>query len=905
MTSQRPNPDALLARVQAEESIARRGKLKIFFGYAAGVGKTYAMLTAAQREKAAGVDVVIGYVEPHGRLETEALLAGLEVLATRQVPYHGVLLKEFDLDAALARQADLILIDELAHSNADGARHAKRWQDVEELIESGVDVWTTLNVQHVESLNDVIAQITKVLVRETLPDAVLEKADEIELIDLTPEELVLRLQAGKVYLPVQAERALANFFQRGNLLALRELSLRQAAHRLHQDVEAARQSRAEREPWATREKILVCVGPSPSNARILRAAKRMTVAFGGEWLALAVDEGGDPSRRARELTALNLQLAEHLGAETHMLIGQNVVRTLLDFARSRNVTKIVAGKTALPWWRRLLRRTLVEELLAQSGEIDIYVIKGEGADAKMPKTLDAPQARAPWTSYAYASGVVLIVALLSWLSHHVLQWPEANTVMIFLAGVAFVATRCGRGPALSATLLSVLIFDYYFVLPYNTFAVSDTRYVITFGVMLGIGLLISAMAARQRERLHASQVQEQRTSRLLRMTRQLSEVSGADFLLQVAGRQLREFFGGESVVFLREAEGNLTLRMGSQTSLAAEPMNATVATWVANHGRLAGLQTDTFPSATALFVPLIGSQRTIGALGVRPTDLGLFQNPEQRRLVEACASLIALSIERDQSVLEAQQAQLEMQAEQLRNSLFSSVSHDLRTPLTVISGHASNLREQLLHQATPQQAEILQTLVRESHQLVRLVENLLDMAKLESGLLELNRQWQVLEEIIGSAIERLRRELGDRKIAVDLPIDFPLIHVDGLLLEQVLANLLENVARYTPPDASIQILARTLGPAIELVVSDNGPGLPPNCETKIFEKFYRGASATADGRRGVGLGLAICQGMITAHGGRIVAANRASGGAKFMITLPCQQQSPNVTAPQDYSAKPH
>lgn len=901
MNNQRPNPDELLARLQAEEAGSRRGKLRIFFGYAAGVGKTYAMLEAAQRERTAGVDVVVGYVEPHGRVDTEALLQGLEAIPPREIPYRSVILREFDLDAALARHPRLILVDELAHTNAEGSTHAKRWQDVEDLLEAGIDVWTTLNVQHIESLNDVVAQITRVVVRETLPDAVLERADEIELIDLTPEELMLRLQAGKVYLPTQAERALKSFFQKSNLVALRELSLRQAAHRLHQDVEAARLVRADRDPWATTERLLVCVGPSPTSARIIRTAKRMAAAFAAEWLAVAVNTGNTGlTSAAQELTSRNLQLAEQLGAETHTLIGRNVAEVVLEYARSRNITKIIAGKTAQPWWKRLFFRTVVEELLEHSGEIDVYVITGEGgevAPAQQP-----PQARPvpiPIKHYLATAAVVAICALLGWAGHSLrlargAPGGEANIAMVFLAGVALVATRFGRGPAIMASIVSVLVFDFCFVPPYGTFAVSDTEYLITFGVMLGIGLLISTLAARQRAQLQASQEQEQRTARLFRMTRQLSELSGIDFLLQTAGRQLKEFFGGEIVVYLREPDGSLALRLGQNTSVAKNPTNAIVARWAADHDRMAGLNTDTLPNATALFVPLVGSQRTIGALGVRPDDLARFRDPEQRRLLETCASLTALSIERDQSVLTAQDAEVQMRAEQLRNALLSSVSHDLRTPLAAIAGIASNMREALLSRTNPREQEMLQTLVAQSHQLVRLVENLLDMAKLESGSTVLNRQWHVLEELVGSALARVRQELSSHIVKVQIPESFPLILVDGFLLEQAFVNLLENASRYTPAGTEIEISARSVGNRIEIHFADSGPGLPPGTHEKVFDKFFRATTATADGRRGVGLGLAICQGIIQAHGGSITATNRPAGGADFMISLPCKQQSPQA-----------
>lgn len=904
MPDSRPNPDQLLARVRADDERARRGKLRIFFGYAAGIGKTYQMLSAARRERDAGVDVVVGYVEPHGRAETEALLSGLESIPTRSVSYRGVTVREFDLDATLARRPRLALVDELAHTNAEGSRHAKRWQDVEELLAAGIDVWTTLNVQHVESLNDVIAQITGVVVRETLPDVVLERADEIEIIDLTPEELVARLQSGKVYLPAQAERALLSFFQKSNLVALRELALRQAARRLHQDVEAARQARSPVEPWATNERLLVCVGPSPSSAKIIRTAKRMAAAFGADWLAVAVAAGGEgPAALAsRELTSRNLRLAERLGAATHTLIGRNIAETVIEFAQSNNVTKIIAGKSALPWWRRAVRRTVVEELLKHSGEIDVYVISGEGERAAGSGHVAVRETRPPYRQYAAALAVVVACGVLAWLSQHLLSWPEANTAMIFLAGVALMATRFGRAAALATLVLSVIVVDLFFVLPYGTFAVSDARYLPTFGVMIGIGVLISVLAARQRSQLRVSQEQERRTAKLFRMTRQLSELSGTDFLLQTTGKQLSEFFGGEVVVYLREDNGALSLRIGEGTAIAMHPINPSVAHWVADHDQMAGLDTDTLPNATALFVPLVGSQRTIGVVGVRPEIAGTFRDPDQRRLLETCASLIALALERDQSVLAAQEVQVEVEAEKLRNSLFSSVSHDLRTPMTAIAGTAASLLEELSAKVGLRQQEMLQTLVTESYRLVRFVENLLDMAKLEAGAVVIKRQWHVLEELVGSAISRLRRELANHEIRVDIPESFPLIFVDGLLLEQVFVNVLENASRYTPHGAAIEITAAVRGNEVEITFADEGPGLPHGSEEKVFDKFFHAPAATADGRRGVGLGLAICRGIVEAHGGQMTARNRPRGGAEFVLRVPCEMQSQESAIQQNLAS---
>ncbi len=896
MLRERPSPDELLARVQTDEARARRGRLKIFFGYAAGVGKTYAMLNAARREKADGVEVVVGYVEPHGRPETEALLEGLETIPARQIPYRGVMLREFDLDAALARRPKLLLVDELAHTNAEGSRHAKRWQDIDELLEAGIDVYSTLNVQHLESLNDVIAQITGVVVRETLPDSVLEKVDELELIDITPEELIERLRAGKVYITPQVERALQSFFQRANLVALRELSLRQAADRLRRDVDAARQDSAAQGPWATNERLLVCVGPSPTTAKLVRTAKRMAAAFGAEWIAVAVEttRAAPLSAATRTLVAPHLRLAEQLGAETHTLIGQDVAQTILDYARSRNVTKIVVGKTAQPWWKRWFLGTVVDRLLENSGDIDVYVIRGESEADRRPAPAPGRPTSFHWPDYAGSAAVVAVCGLFGWLNH-ALGWAEANIVMVFLLGVAFVAARFGRGPSIAASIVSVLVFDFCFVPPYFTLTAHDSQYYLAFIVMFAIGLLISTLTARLKDQLQSSQEQERRTAALYRFTKQLSEITGLEFLMRAAGQQLAQIFSGDVVLLLRESDGTYAYRFGEETSIAKLPVNAVVGQWVAEHDQIAGAGTDTLPNATALFVPLIGSQRTVGALGVRSTDAQRFLDPEQRRLLEACASLIALSVERDQSILEAHEAQLQYQTEQLRSSLLSSVSHDLRTPLAAIAGASSSLLEKNFVTEGEARHELLETIVDESQRLGRLVDNLLDMTRLESGSVALNKQWHVLEELVGSARTRLRRELERHGVHVEIPADLPLLSLDGLLIEQVLLNLLENAARYTPAGSQIEITAVKQDKRVEVRVADNGPGLPAGSEARVFEKFFRASTTpTADGRRGAGLGLAICHAIIQAHGGRIIARNRPGGGAEFVISLPCEEAAPRV-----------
>jgi len=706
MSIDRPNPDALLAEVQLEAARSRRGKLTIFFGYAAGVGKSYAMLEAAHRELVSGADLVVGYVELHGRPETEALLAGLEVLPPRLVEYRGVTLREFDLDATLARNPQIALIDELAHTNAEGSRHAKRWQDVDELLAAGINVFTTLNVQHIESLNDIIAQITGIAVRETLPDSVFESADEIELIDLTPDELVERLRAGKVYVPEKAQRAIERFFQRGNLSALRELSLRRTADRLNAEVQQARRGQAARLTWPTTERLLVCVGPSPTSAKVIRSTKRLASTLRAEWIAACVEtpRAKEMSDEARQRLLENLQLAERLGAETVTLSGAQVADEIISYARSRNVTKIVIGKTDEPKWKTLLKGSVVDDLLRQSGEIDVYVIRGIEAKP-LPRTVTSPpSAQRPPLGYTAVIGtavIVLLCTLIAW-GMSLLKLSEANVAMVFLLGVLFAAARFGRRAGVIASVATVLAFDFFFVPPYYTFNVSDGQYVITFCVMLLIALVTSSLTAQIREQVESSRLRERRTESLYRLSRQLAGASGSEFLVTMAGRQVQEILGGEVVVLLPDdrllphENRKLQVRVGHETSVARNATDMVVAQWVYEHQQIAGAGTDTLPNATALFVPLAGSRGNVGVLGVKVDEIHRLHAPDQRRLLETCASLIALAIERDKLALEAQRVLVQAEAERLRSSLLSAVSHDLRTPLeykllTTLAQHAGKV----------------------------------------------------------------------------------------------------------------------------------------------------------------------------------------------------------------------
>jgi len=653
MADDRPDPDALLARVQAEERQGRRGQLRIFFGYSAGVGKTYTMLQTAHRAAAEGRDVVVGYVEPHARPDTDALLAGLEALPTRPSAHRGVTFREFDAAAAIARRPEILLVDELAHTNAPGSVHEKRWQDIAEVLAAGIDVWTTLNVQHIESLNDVVGQITGVVVRETIPDHVFDSADEIELVDITPEELLDRLETGKVYLPEQARHALQRFFRRPNLTALRELSLRQAARRVHTDVESARRQQSARVPWATTDLLLACVGPGANTPHVLRTAKRLAAALDAEWVAVTVDRtGAAPTAAARQRVTEHLRLAERLGAETATLAGQDLAATVLDFARGHNVTKVLVGRSHRPRWRRLLSGSVVDALLEQSGPIDVYVLHGEERPVPPPPGVRrGPIDPRPYAGVVAAVGITLAVAL--GMRGVDLADSEANTVMLFLAAVAWSAFRHGAGPAVAASVLAVLVFDFFFVPPTWTFAVADLEYLVTFAVMLGIGLLIGTLTSRLRGQLASAGDRERRTTALYEMGRQLCATAGADALAEVVARRIAGMYGGEAAVYLGRPPGPPVVAAGGDTALARDGVSLPAALWVIGHDQIAGAGTDTLPNAVALFVPIAGGDRAIGALAVRAADMARLGDPEERRLLAACAAQLALALDRDRLAVAA------------------------------------------------------------------------------------------------------------------------------------------------------------------------------------------------------------------------------------------------------------
>ncbi|WP_129628266.1 sensor histidine kinase [Candidatus Oscillochloris fontis] len=911
----RPDPEALLARVRAEEAAKARGRLTVFFGSAPGVGKTFAMLEAGHIRKAEGVDVVAGVIETHGRKETLSLLDGLEVLAQQEIPYRGVTLREFDLDRALARHPRLILVDELAHTNASGTRHPKRWQDVQELLAAGIDVYTTVNVQHLESLNDVVTQITGVIVRETVPDSIVEQADEVKLIDVPVDDLLQRLREGKVYLPQHAERAMSNFFRKGNLIALRELALRRTADRVDAQMEVYRRDNAISTPWPTTLRLLVGISSSPSAPRLVRAARRMAAGLRAEWIVAFVETPAELRRSEvdRERVVETLRLAEQLGAETVSLSATNVADELLAYARVRNISKIVIGKPERPRWQDMISGSVADDLLRRSGVIDVYAVSGDSHDTEPPLRA-ALEVTSPWQTYAAAPLLVAFCTAFALVIDNV-GIGEANVIMVYLLGVLGVALAGGRGPSALAAILSVLSFNFFFVHPRLTFTFTDVRYLITFTVMLVVGLVVSNLTVRFRQQADAARQRERRTAALYALSREFASIRGLENLLGVAVRHIYSVFESQVVVMLPGSDG--VLRPWGDCSGWAQHINTNqifglsaseqaVAQWVADHKECAGLGTNTLPSAEGLYFPLSGSQQIVGVLGVRPRQRNWLLNPEQIHLLEAFVSQTALALERVRLAVEAEHATLTAETERLRVALLSSVSHDLRTPLAIITGVLTSLTQENATFDMHARMEMIQTAHDEAHRLNRLLNNLLEMTRLEAGAVRIRKEWQSLEEVVGVAVERVAGGLpaqavlpGNHALMIDLPADLPLIPLDTLLIEQVLVNLLENAVQHTPPGTPIHLQARCICPRIatgttlvEVSVADQGRGLTPGDEQRVFDKFYRGGADS--GRGNVGLGLAICKGMVDAHGGQIWAENRPDGGAIFRFTLPIEGIPPKV-----------
>ncbi|HDR9798829.1 TPA: DUF4118 domain-containing protein [Burkholderia cenocepacia] len=932
----RPDPDQLLDKLQRDEEKQRRGQLKIFFGASAGVGKTYAMLQAARQRVQEGVDVVVGIVETHGRVETAALLDGLDVLPPARIDYRGRPLAEFDLDGALARAPQLILVDELAHSNLQGARHLKRWQDVYELLDAGIDVYTTVNVQHLESLNDVVGAITGIRVWETVPDRVFDAADEVTLVDLPAEELLERMRDGKVYLAQQAERAVRNFFRKGNLIALRELALRRTADRVDAQMREYRADRSIQRIWQARERLLVCVGPGPEAPTLVRAAARLAASLKADWIAVYVEtprlQRLPDARRQRTLDAL--KLAAELGAETATLAGADAVAALIGYAKVRNVSKLVAGGSPKVGLVRRFARPFGEQLAERAGDVDLMLIRASASDETRAVPLDARARdwrdafaqfgthRSPPRHYAYAAAICAAITVVASVVSGRLDLT--NLVMLYLLGVVFSAVRLGRGPGVLQSFLSVAAFDFFFVPPRMSFSVSDTQYLLTFFGMLLTSLVISHLTSTLTRQASVAQRRERRTGAIYAMARELGAALTTEQIVEIGSRHVGEVFRARVAFLLPDSTDQVRQKIeepDAAVTLTGAELDSDVGQWVYDQQKPAGRGTDTLPATAALYLPLKAPMRTRGVLAVASREPRELEVPEQQRMLDAFAAQIALALERVHYVEIARDALVNMESERLRNSLLSAISHDLRTPLTTIVGFSSMLANgRAAAQAgdaaaagrlAQREGELVDAIHDEALRMTGIVTNLLDMARLQAGSLQLKRQWSLLEETVGAALAACRRVLARHPARVALPADLPLLQMDAVLMERLFTNLFENAAKYTPPDTSLDIGAERVTedgqPFVRVHVDDHGPGLPAGMETRIFDKFTRGEKESAT--PGIGLGLAICRAIVEAHGGKIGALNRTAPdghvtGARFWFTLPVDTPPAAPAVPDDESDLP-
>ncbi|WP_076591252.1 two-component system sensor histidine kinase KdpD [Herminiimonas arsenitoxidans] len=887
---QRPDPDALLAHMQAQERRASRGKLRIYFGASAGVGKTYAMLNAARKMQAEHHDVVVGLIETHGRKETAALLDGLEILPRKSVDYRDKTITEFDIDAALARKPALILVDELAHSNAPGSRHPKRWQDVDELLSAGIDVYTAVNVQHLESLNDVIGGITGIRVAETLPDTVFDQADEIVLVDIPADDLLTRLKEGKVYQAQQAERASRNFFRKGNLIALRELALRRTADRVEDDVQAYRIEKSINAIWKTDSDLLACIGPRGAE-HVIRSTAQLASQLNAKWHAVYVEtpqlQRLSPARREGILKTL--KLAQDLGATTAVLPGNDIAQEIVNYARSHNFSRIILGRnhSNLPW-----RAPHSKRIAAYAPDIDL-IETGErnGKEASVAQTsrdgdraIQEDEVVAPGKSkylpYVWTVAACIFTAVVT--TPMMPHFDLANIVMLFLLMEVLIAIRFGRGPAVLAAFLSVAVFDFFFVTPRFSFAISDVQYLVTFSVLLVVGLIVGQLTSGLRFQAKIASHREGRARALYEFARELSGALQAEQVFETTQSFIQRTFRAKAILLLPDDVARLqTPRHGDVDK--NDELDIGIAQWAFDRATPAGMGTDTLPGSSYFYLPLVAPMRTRGVLAIKPENRRWILIPEQRQQLDTFAALAAIALERVHYIEVAQDALLKMESERLRNSLLAAISHDLRTPLTALVGLSESLTMSKPPLAATQK-ELADALHEEALRMGNLVSNLLDMARIQSGEVKLNLQWLQFEEVVGSALRASQSVLTKHEVQTKLARDLPLVLFDAVLIERVLCNLVENASKYTPPGSRIVIAAEVGGQYLDVAVYDNGPGLPAGQEESIFEKFTRGERESAT--PGVGLGLAICRAIIEAHHGAIRAGRSPEGGASIIFTLP-------------------
>ncbi len=876
----RPDPDALLAAVKREEEKETRGKLKIFFGMAAGVGKTYGMLKAAHELQARGVNVVVGYVETHGRAETEELLDGLTIVPRITISYRGVQLGEMDLDAILKLKPDYVLVDELAHTNVEGARHRRRYQDVLELLDHGINVYTTLNVQHVESLVDTVKQITGIAVHETVPDSILDRADEIELIDLPIDDLLKRLDEGKVYAPERSQIAVRNFFRKGNLTALREIALRKTAERVGMDLQEYMQSHRIEGPWKTVERLLVAVGSSPYSEQLIRWARRLAATMEAPWVAVCVKTSRPLIEAEEKRHKHNMALARELGAELVTTVDEDVVTALVRVAYEKNVTQIVVGKSRTNPLIDLFRGgSLVNRLIAESDKIDVYVVHSDAAtDAGEKKPV--LRFRSALQQYFYACGAVIVVAALCSVATAIIDYRAVGMFLLF--AVTALALFVGRGPILAAAGLSAVIWNFFFIPPLFTFYIHSFSDALMVGMYFIIALVGGVLTARVRAREIAVRHREEQATTLYTLAKEINNAKSLDDIIRITERQIGRILNARVGCFLPQGGGLSHTSHPANTFTPKSEKEWSVALWVYQNRKPAGRGTATLPFAEAVYFPLLTTNGSIGVIGISSFWNRSF-TIEEEGLLQTCLHQIALALEREMLRTAAEQAHVLAESERLHKTLLNSISHELRTPLATITGAASSLMETKALENSDQRAVLLSDIYSAAHRLNRLVKNLLDMTRLESGRLKLNLEWCDAGDLVNVVLHSLENELAHHTVRVEVAPDLPLAKMDFVLMEQTLANILLNATQHTPAGTSITLRVTTEERELLFVIEDEGPGFPAEALKHIFERFYR-LPKTRTG--GTGLGLSIARGFVEAHGGAITAENHIGKGARFIMRLP-------------------
>lgn len=887
----RPSPDALLEHARREA----RGRLKIFLGAAPGVGKTYEMLMSGRAKLADGVDTVIGVVETHGRKETETLVQGFEIVARKRIDYRGQTLEEMDLDAILARRPALVLVDELAHTNAAGSRHPKRYMDVQEILAQGIDVYTTLNIQHVESLNDVVAQITRIRVRETVPDSIIDRADDVEIIDITPDDLIKRLQDGKVYLPRTARRAIENYFSRGNLTALRELALRRTAQRVDEQLLNHMQSHAISGPWAAGDRVLVCLDHGSNGPGLVRYARRQADRLRAPWTALHLD-----TPRSQQLSELEkdrlagaMRLAQQLGGETVTLPALDLTREIVSYANANNFTHIIIGRPRKSWWQRIFQRSLTHDLIDHAGDISVHVISGDKKEEKLGQAAKPASAQShpsirPYLNSTLFVGLAIVAGIVLDQTLDV-----RNLALVFLMAVLAAAVRGGLGPALYASLLGAFAFNFFFLEPRYTLTVRDPESVVALLFYLGVALVASNLTAAVQRQAAAARARARTTEDLYLFSKKLSVTGTLDDVLWAAAFQMASMLKVRIVLLLPE-NNTIMVKAGYPPDDTLGDADIAAAQWAWEHNKAAGRGADTLPGAKRLYLPLRTGSGAVGVVGLDDDRLGPLLTPEQQRLFDALADQAALAIERIQLVSDVDRARLAAETDRLRTALLTSISHDLKTPLAAILGSAGTLKDFAEDIPPDARAELLSTIIEESERLNRFISNLLDMTRIGSGAMEPIYGLHFLGDMVGTALSRAAKIVARHEIVLDIPSDLPMLKVDPVLFEQVLFNLIDNAAKYAPEHTAIEIRGWRQGKNIFLSVADAGPGIPPDDTERVFDSFYRVRKADHV-QAGTGLGLSICKGFIEAMGGSIHAENRSGRtGAQFTVSLPISSGAPVI-----------